>query len=99
PHRGQDVALLSIRVMNAGDSRGAVGIVFDGRHLPRNPVLVPLEIHDAIAALVPAAPMTHRQPSEVVASPGLVVLLQEALERPALGDLLEGVAGPESPAG
>src|SRR5688500_18549519 len=46
--------------MDQRDVRRAVRIVFDGRHLAGDPVLVALEVDPAVAALVPATAPAHR---------------------------------------
>ena len=67
-HRGQDVALLAVDIMQQRDARAAVGIVFDGRDHRHNPVLVALEIDLAIGLLVSAAAEARRNPARAAAS-------------------------------
>ena len=51
-HRIHDVALLTIGVVQQGDTRRAIGIVLDGGDGRRNSELVALEVDDAQLALV-----------------------------------------------
>src|SRR4051794_17351120 len=56
--RGDDVALLTVEVVEQGDAGVAVGVVLDGGDLGRHAVLVPLEVDDAVLALVAATAVT-----------------------------------------
>src|SRR3972149_1819795 len=56
----QDVSLPPVRVVQRGEAGGAVRVVLDRRHLGGHAVLVPLEVDDAVEALVPAAAVPHR---------------------------------------
>ena len=55
PLRGEDVALLAVRVVDQRDVGAAVGVVLDRRHPGRDAVLGALEVDLAVAALGPAA--------------------------------------------
>src|SRR5437763_319359 len=66
----QDVALLAVEIVQQGDAGVAVGVVLDRRHLGRHPVLVPLEVDDPVALLVPTAAVAGRLASVGVASAG-----------------------------
>src|SRR5207245_1082096 len=56
--RGQDVALLAVGVVEERDPGVAVRVVFDLRHLCRDPVLLPPEVDEPVALLVPSPAMT-----------------------------------------
>src|SRR5687768_10568379 len=60
PVGGQDVTLLAVGVMDQSDVRRAVRIVFDGRHLAGNSVLVALEVDSPVATLVSTPAPAHR---------------------------------------
>ena len=68
---GQDVALLPVHVMQQGNAGRAVGVVFDGGHLGRHLQLVPLEVDEPVAPLVPPAPVAAGDPAVVVPAAGL----------------------------
>jgi hypothetical protein len=55
-HRSQHVALLAVYIVQEGDARRAVWIVFNGRNLGRHADLVALEVDDPVEALVAATP-------------------------------------------
>ena len=57
PEGGQDIAFLTILVMQQGDTGAAVGIIFYGRYLGGDVILVPLEVDDTIPAFYPSALM------------------------------------------
>src|SRR5918996_627957 len=69
----QDVPLLSVRVVEEGDSGGPVGVVFDRRHLRGDAVLLPAEIDHPVLALVPT-PLVARGDPAVDVPPGLLGL-------------------------
>src|SRR4051794_26577269 len=87
--RPQDVALLAVGIVQQRDARRAVGIVLDGRHLGRDAVLVPLEVDDAVALLVTAAPPPRRELARVVAPAARVLALGQGLLWRIPGELLE----------
>ena len=62
-------------------------------------VLRPLEVDDAVAALVAAALVARRDPAVVVPAARLLQRLEQALLRLGLRDLLEGRDGHEAAAG
>ena len=81
PHGLQDITLLAVRVMHQRDPRRTVGIVFDGRHAPRNPVLIAFEVDQPQHLLVAAALVADGQVAHVTASPGALLDRQERLVR------------------
>ena len=69
---GQDVALLTVGVVQQGDACGAVGVVLDVSDLGRHAVLVmATEVDDAVGALVTSTDVTGRDATVAVASTGL----------------------------
>ena len=52
PHRADDVAFLSIGIMQKSDTRAPVGIVFDSGHFGRDIELAPLEINQTVESLI-----------------------------------------------
>src|SRR5262249_61933511 len=68
PLRPEDVALLAVRVVQEREAGRAVRVVLDGRHLGRDVRLVAAEIHEAVAALVAAAPEPDGRVALAVAS-------------------------------
>src|SRR3954462_4709606 len=87
--RPEDVALLAVRVVQQGDARRAVRVVFDRRDLGRHAVLVALEVDDTVALLVAAAAPPRGELAAVVAPAGLRLALGERLLRSRPGDLVE----------
>ena len=85
----QDVALLTVVVVQEGDVAGAVRVVLDGRDRGQHAVLAPLEVDDAVLLLVPAAAMTAGLATVVVATTGLGLGSQQALLGGRRGDLGE----------
>ena len=57
PDRGQNVALFAIAIVQQGNVRRAVGVVFDSCHPGRDIFLVALEVDYAIAPLMAASAM------------------------------------------
>ena len=86
-HRGQDVALLAIDIVQQGNVRRAVGIVLDSRHFRRHADLVPLEIDHPVSLLVAAAPKPDGDPALVVASARFLQAYRQAFLRRFLGNL------------
>src|SRR4051794_114802 len=77
--RGEDVALLAVRVAQQRDARGAVGVVLDVRDLRRHAVLVgTTEVDDAVRTLVPTALMAGSDTTVHVAA---ALAVQRAHER------------------
>ena len=70
PDGGQDVALFAVDVMEQGDMRGAVRVVFDAGDLGRDVYLIPPEVDDAEEPLVAAAALPGGHPAEVVSAAG-----------------------------
>src|SRR5581483_4809425 len=81
PRRREDVRLGAVRVVQEGDARRAVRVVFDRGHLRGHAVLAPLEVDDAVAALVAAAAVARRH-AAVHVPPGL---LRQRLGQALLG--------------
>jgi len=74
-HGSQDIALLTVLVLDQGDVGGAVGIVLqvdDGS----GAVLVPLEVDDAVLLLVAAAAVADGDAAVAVAAGGLPGVLK-----------------------
>src|SRR5258708_7300997 len=87
--RRENIALLTIQIMQQGDTRRAVRIVLDRRNLRRNTQLVALEIDQTIGTFGATATMANRNFTLVV-TPG--VLHQFHSQRflwSCLGNLLE----------
>ena len=66
----EDVALLAVDVVEEGDARGAVGIVFDRGDLGGNADLLAAKVDDAVALLVTAAAEAAGDAPVVVAPAG-----------------------------
>src|SRR5215470_1604553 len=90
PQRRDDVALLAVLVVEERNARGAAWIVLDACHLGGDAELVPLEVHLAQHALVPAAPMPDGDAPVGVAAVRPLLWREQALLRRLLGDLLVG---------
>ena len=84
PLRTQDVATLTIQVLDQCQVSTAIRIVFDTLDNARNSVLVALEIDDAITLLVPAAVMTNRNPAVVIAAARFRLLVDQRAQGLAL---------------
>src|ERR1700722_1979136 len=95
PLRGQDVALLAVRVVQQRDARGAVGVVLDVRDLGRDAVLVvPPEVDQPVGALVAAALVPDGDPPVDVPAALAVQRADQRLLWLTPGDLGEvGAAG------
>ena len=78
---GQDIALLAVFILDQGDVRGTVGIVFDGQHGSGHIQLLALEIDDAVFLLVAAAMVTDGDAAIAVAAGVFLQRLQQALLR------------------
>src|SRR5688500_12686822 len=81
---GNDVTAFTVCIAQKRQMRAAVRIVFDAFHPSRDPVLVALEIDDAIVLLVPAAFVTHGEMAVGVAARFLRLALDEVRLRLAL---------------
>ena len=97
--RGQNVALLAIRVVQQRDEGAAVRIVLDSRNLRRNLQLVALEVDHAILDLVAAALMTNGDLALLITAGVLLEVLAQALFRSRLGDFLVGQHRHKAPGG
>src|SRR4029077_5148701 len=85
--RGDDVGLLTIRILNERDEARAVGIIFQPLDLARNIELTTLEIDDSIGLFVTAAAEAHGNPASIVASTLLGLANSQRLHRLALIEL------------
>src|SRR5690606_2714858 len=79
-----DVATLAVGVLDQGQVRGTVRIVFQPLDHARHAILVALEIDHAVALLVTAAHVASRDATRIVATAGTVLLLDRAGKRLAL---------------
>src|SRR5918994_5085435 len=75
----QNVSLLAVVVVQERYVRRAVGVVLYRGHGRGHPVLVALEVYEAVAPLVPAADVAGRYAALVVAPTRLVLLGEELL--------------------
>ncbi len=89
PVRHEDVALLSVLVVEEGDPRVAVRVVLHVSNLGGNGVLVALEVDDSVTTLVAAALVARRDPAVVVAARLLRLRLDERLLRLRPSELRE----------
>jgi hypothetical protein len=85
----EDVALLTIFILDERNARRAIRIVLDVLYRCRHAVLVALEIDDAILTLVSTADAAHRDVTVIVASATLLERLDERLLRSRARDLGE----------
>src|SRR6187549_2780669 len=92
----EDVGLLAVGVVQEGDARSAVGIVFDLRDASRDADLGTLEIDDAVALLVTTATEARGDAPVVVAAAGGMLALGQLLQRDIGGDLCEITDGVEA---
>src|SRR5207244_874230 len=81
----------AVLVLNERDARRAVGIVLDGHHRTPDAVLAPLEVDDAIHALVAAGAEARADDALIVPAASLLVALEQRLFRLllAVGDFRE----------
>src|SRR5207237_4627598 len=86
---GEDVALPAVPVDPQRDARRPVRVVFDRRHLGRDPELLAPEVDAAILPLVAAPPIPRRDMALVVAAAGAAPRLDERLLGGRLRDLPE----------
>ena len=66
--RSNDIAFLSINIVDKCDAGGAVWIVFDGLYCTGNTILVALKVDDTVALLVTATNIAHGHLSLIVTS-------------------------------
>src|SRR5690606_714486 len=86
----EDVALRAVDVVQQRDAGGAVRVVLDVSDLGVHAVLVaPLEVDDAVLALVPTTDVAGRDATRVVAATGLRERLDERLLGRRTRDLRE----------
>jgi riboflavin biosynthesis pyrimidine reductase len=62
----EDVPLLTVRVVNQGNTRRAVGVILDRCHATGNTDLVTTEIDPPISTLVPTTTMANGNTATVV---------------------------------
>ena len=79
PMRRQDVPFLTISVVQQGNTRGAVRIILDRRHLRRDIELVPFEIDLPVRTLVPATLVPDGHSAFVVPAARPLKRLEERL--------------------
>jgi hypothetical protein len=96
PGRRQDVRLRAIGVVEKRDPSRPVRVVLDRGHLGGNTVLPPLEVDDAVAALVTAPLMPNREAALIVAAARFFERCRELLLRLGLRYVLEGGDRPEA---
>src|SRR4051794_11986632 len=90
PRRGEDVALLAVRVVQQRDPRRAVRVVLDVRDLRRHAVLVvTTEVDDPVGALVAATNVPRGDAARGVAPTGLRQRADQRLLRLRARDLDE----------
>ena len=82
--RCDNVATLTVSVLQQGDVRRAVRIVLDALDAAGDSVLVALEVDHAVMVLVPASAVTRRDPSGVVATTRLGFLFHQGRMRRTL---------------
>ena len=87
--RSEDVALLTVGVVQQGDPGVAVGVVLNGGHPGRHAVLVPTKVDDPVLLLVAATAVAGRLAAVVVAPARARVGGQQRLLRVITGDLGE----------
>ena len=86
-HRGQDVALLAVHIVEQRETRGTVGIVLDGGDFGGNADLVALEVDDAVGLLVSAADEPARHAAFAVAAARALLAFDQGLFGSLLGDV------------
>src|SRR3954451_1488230 len=74
---GEDVALLTVEVVQQEDATVAVGVVLDGGDLRRHAVLRALEVDDAVLLLVTATAVSGRLAAARVTAAGAVLRRDE----------------------
>ena len=94
-----DVALFAVCIVQQGNVRAAVRIVFDGGNLGGHAVLVALEVDDPVLAPRAAAAMANGDAAMVIAAAGGAKVFQKGFFRRGAGDLLESGDGHEALAG
>src|SRR3954468_19202586 len=84
PLRRQDVGLLTIRILDQRDERGAVRIVFEPLHGRRYVDLVALEVDHPVGLLVATATEANRDAAGIVAAAIADLAFGQRLDRLAL---------------
>ncbi len=85
----QDVALLTVGVVQQSDAARSVGVVLDRGNLRRDGVLVALEVDDAVLLLVTATAVARSLAAVAVAPAGTGLGGEQRLLGVVLGDLRE----------
>ena len=85
----EDIALLAVLVVNECDAGAAVRVVFDGRDLAGDAVLVALEVDLPVELAIAAALVAHRDAPLVVASGVRGQRLEQCLLRLGGRNLIE----------
>src|SRR5579872_4605766 len=80
----ENVATLAVRVLDQRNVAGAIRIVLHALHHSRNPILVALEVDDAVLLTRAAAYVTGRDTARVIARTGLVLVTGQRHIRTAL---------------
>src|SRR5882724_10550417 len=93
----QNVAFLAVRVVQERQTGRAVRVVFNGRNLRRNPLLLTPEIDGAVLLLVAAAAMPDGDLAMRVASARALLRLDQRFFRRLLGDFALVEHGHEAP--
>ena len=83
-----DVALLAVGINQKSDVGAAVGVVFNGRNLGGDAVLVALEVDDAVLSARRAAAEADGDLAVDVASAGGALIFKQRLLRRGAGDFL-----------
>src|SRR6185437_1253427 len=84
PLRGNDVSLLAVLILDEGDERGAIGIVFQPLDRRHGVVAGAAEVDDAIRPLVAAAAMERGDAPAIVAPTLGGLALGQGLDRRAI---------------
>ena len=80
--RGQDVTLLAIPIMEAGNMCRAIGIIFYGRNRRPNPVLVAAEVYQTITPFMSATPVQDSESPSIIPPTMLMEGCQQGPFRP-----------------
>src|SRR5262249_37844538 len=97
--RRQDVGLLAVLVFHQRDEGRTIGIVFQPLNGGRHVELGALEVDDAVAALMAAAAIAHRDMAVVVAPALAALAFGKRLDRVALPQIAAIHQDQRAPAG
>ena len=98
PHRRQNVALFPIGVMQQGNPRRAVRVVFNAGHFGRDTGFIPFKIDDPIMPFMAAAAMPDGDAPVCIAPAGFFKCFQQPFLRSGPGDLLKRSVSLKAPA-